>query len=122
MMLERLAAAVALTETLACGGASGNRDAAMGDARGGSDGPTACTAAGPIAVDLVADDKVRLAADLYTTGTTGAPGVILLHMIPPSNTKANYPRAFIDPLVARGFQVLNVNRRGAYLVMRAVSG
>lgn len=34
-------------------------------------------------------------------------------MIPPDNTRANYPRALIDALVARGVTVLNLDRRGA---------
>lgn len=77
------------------------------------DADAACLAAGPLARNLTTDDGVSLIADLYTTGTVGDPGVILLHMIPPGNTKDNYPATFIEPLVARGFQVLNVNRRGA---------
>ncbi|MCB9755932.1 MAG: hypothetical protein H6713_38920 [Myxococcales bacterium] len=59
------------------------------------------------------DDGVELVADLYTTGTTGAPAVILLHMIPPQNDRANYPAGFIEALRARGLTVLNLNRRGA---------
>jgi len=34
-------------------------------------------------------------------------------MIPPHHDRSNYPKAFIDALVAKGFTVLNVDRRGA---------
>lgn len=34
-------------------------------------------------------------------------------MIPPSNDRSNYPRAFIDALTSAGITVLNVDRRGA---------
>lgn len=78
-----------------------------------ADAEVSCTAGGPFARTLATDDGVELIADWYSTGNVGDPGVILLHMIPPANTKDNYPAEFIDPLVARGFQVLNVNRRGA---------
>ncbi len=62
---------------------------------------------------LRTDDGVALAADLYVSSTSNSPAVILLHMIPPSNSKANYPPAFAQALQSRGITVLNVNRRGA---------
>jgi dienelactone hydrolase len=64
-------------------------------------------------VALTTDDGVALEADLYLTGDAGGPGVILLHEIPPSNTRANYKAKFIDALVSRGMNVINVDRRGA---------
>jgi hypothetical protein len=103
---------VALVLTAACTSddAPANADAAAGNA----DAPAgACSAETVANITLTTDDGVDLVADSYTTGTVGDPGVILLHMIPPGNSKANYPATFIDPLVARGFNVINVNRRGA---------
>ncbi len=74
----------------------------------------ACPAGESLAIDLTTDDDVVLIADLYVSqNPLGGPAVILLHMIPPSNTKANYPVAFAEALQDRGFTVLNVNRRGA---------
>ncbi|MCH8799867.1 MAG: hypothetical protein IH963_03060, partial [Chloroflexi bacterium] len=63
---------------------------------------------------------------LDTTGTVGAPGVVLIHMIPPSNDRSNYPSEFITRLVDRGINVLNIDRRGANgpdsLAMTAYTG
>ena len=56
-------------------------------------------------------DGVTLAADFHPAA--GGRAAVLLHMIPPSNTRRNYPPEFIDALVERGFSVLNVDRRGA---------
>ena len=74
--------------------------------------PTACEP-GKSVVPLTTSDGVALEADLYTNGEEEGPGVVLLHMIPPSNDRSNYPQSFIDALVARGITVLNVDRRGA---------
>ena len=74
--------------------------------------PAACAApAGP--VSLTTADGVGLQADWYPAQSQGAPAVALFHMIPPSNDRGNYPRAFIDALTARGITVINVDRRGA---------
>ena len=73
----------------------------------------ACEAAGPVLTTLTTDDGILLTADLYTTGKRGGPAAVLLHMIPPSNDRSNYPAAFITALVSRGVAVLNVDRRGA---------
>jgi hypothetical protein len=78
----------------------------------GTDGEE-CTAAGPVEVTLTTEDGINLIADVYTTGTTGAPSVILLHEYPLAATKATWPATFIDGLVTRGYNVINVNRRGA---------
>ncbi len=64
-------------------------------------------------VSFSTSDGVRLEADLATPGLARGPGVILLHMIPPSNDRSNYPRDVVEALVARGVTVLNVDRRGA---------
>jgi hypothetical protein len=59
------------------------------------------------------EDGINLIADVYTTGEVGAPGVVLLHMIPPGNSKSNFPESFITALTDKGLNVINVNRRGA---------
>ena len=111
MMTRVFSIGIALLIGSSCGD-SGNGDNNNGDAAH-TDSAAICTAGGPVMVTLTTDDGVKLIADHYSTGTTGAPGVLLLHMIPPGNSKANYTSAFIDPLVAKGFDVLNINRRGA---------
>jgi pimeloyl-ACP methyl ester carboxylesterase len=74
--------------------------------------PTCPTIDGEV-VQLTTQDGLTLEADLYTTGNPGAPAAVLLHMIPPSNTRSNYPQSFISALTDRGITVLNVDRRGA---------
>jgi len=64
-------------------------------------------------ISLVTQDEVTLAADYHPVDTEGAPAVILLHMIPPSNTRADWPLTFRERLVAQGITVLSVDRRGA---------
>ena len=61
---------------------------------------------------LTTDDGVELASDFWA-GTRGGAGIVLLHMIPPHHTKANFPASFIQQLVEHGWSVINVNRRGA---------
>lgn len=82
------------------------------DAAAASDLPARCEA-GAAVVSFTTSDGVRLEADLVTPGLAGGPGAILLHMIPPSNDRSNYPRDVVEALVARGITVLNVDRRGA---------
>jgi pimeloyl-ACP methyl ester carboxylesterase len=87
---------------------------ASGDAGGPADaGDPSCPAVDGEVVQLTTEDGETLAADLYTSGQKGGRAVVLLHMIPPTNTRRNYPRAFIDALLERGISVLNVDRRGA---------
>ncbi len=88
--------------------AGSTQDAAAPDAAA----PTCPTIDGEV-VQLTTEDGLTLEADLYTTGNPGAPAAILLHMIPPSNTRSNYPASFISALTDRGITVLNVDRRGA---------
>jgi len=83
-----------------------------GSGGSGNAGGTACTAAASV-VHLLTDDGVELEADHLTTGETGGPAVVLLHMIPPANDRTNYPQQFLDALLARKIQVLNLDRRGA---------
>ncbi len=93
-------------------------DAAAPDAEPVDLGPPdtglpACSARGPETVEVTTSDGQKLEGDLYTTGQAGGPAVVLLHMIPPSNTRQNYPANFIKALTDRGITVLNLNRRGA---------
>jgi len=61
---------------------------------------------------LTTRDGVALAADRYA-GAPGCPGIVLLHMIPPSNTRADWPANFISKLTENGWSVLALDRRGA---------
>ncbi len=63
-------------------------------------------------VTLTTRDGVDLEADLYA-GPPGCPGIVLLHMIPPSNTRADWPPEFISKLTGHGWSVLALDRRGA---------
>lgn len=67
----------------------------------------------PVAVSLSTQDGLTLEADFYPSGVVKGPAAVLLHMIPPSNDKSNFPVVFIEALRDRGLSVLNVNRRGA---------
>lgn len=64
-------------------------------------------------ITLETRDGVTLEADYLPAPTEGAPAVVLLHMIPPSNTRADWPASFRDQLTAKGWSVLAVDRRGA---------
>lgn len=103
----------------AIAGCGAESDAADPVAAAGDDMPSAsptvdCAEPGAaVPVMLRTDDALQLEADLYPSGVVGGPAVVLLHMIPPSNDKSNYPPEFIDAVVAAGYTVLNVNRRGA---------
>lgn len=64
-------------------------------------------------VSLTTRDGVTLAADHFAPPTCGAPGIVLLHMIPPSNDRTNWPRSFRVALRDAGFGVTSIDRRGA---------
>lgn len=66
----------------------------------------------PEVIALTTRDGVALQADRYA-GASDGPGFVLLHMIPPSNTRADWPRAFIDRLTCHGASVVAIDRRGA---------
>lgn len=106
---------VMLPFLVACGGAASTPDAATAssDAASGGDAGAACVAAPSQVVSFTTDDGVRLEADLVVTGEVAGPVAVLLHMVPPSNDRSNYPPAFIEALASRGVSVLNVDRRGA---------
>lgn len=68
---------------------------------------------GSLEVELKTADGVLLKADLLRAAGEKPPGIVLLHMLPPRNTRSNFRPAFVEGLAARGFTVLNVDRRGA---------
>ncbi len=82
----------------------------VGSEAGGD--PNACTGASQV-VTFTTSDGVTLEADFLPSGQVGGKAAVLLHMIPPSNDRSNYPRSFIDALAGAGYTVLNVDRRGA---------
>jgi pimeloyl-ACP methyl ester carboxylesterase len=57
-------------------------------------------------------DGVTLEADYLPSATQG-PAIVLLHMIPPGNTRADWPDSFQEALGAQGWSVMAVDRRGA---------
>ncbi len=73
----------------------------------------ACRPVGEAVVEFETPDGVEVEADYHTPGEEKPPTAILLHMIPPQHDRTNYPPEFRRKLVAAGFQVLNVDRRGA---------
>ena len=79
----------------------------------GADTGDACDVIDGAVVRFQTSDEVTLEADLYTTGDVASPTAILLHMIPPSNDRSNYPGVFVEALQLRGFNILNIDRRGA---------
>ena len=91
--------------------AAANPDAAARDPDAAPMGG-GCADEPPSVVQLTTDDGVDLVGDLHPSTPTGR-GAVLLHMIPPSNDRSNYPPAFIHALTERGFTVLNLDRRGA---------
>ena len=106
-----------LLALLACGADdstdtdSGTTDTELID----TDVEPACAAAGVVTAEvltLTTRDGVALEADRYA-GQPGCPGIVLLHMIPPSNTRADWPDNFISKLTAHGWSVLALDRRGA---------
>lgn len=66
----------------------------------------------PTVITVETRDGVTLEADFWA-GEPGAPGFVLLHMIPPSNTRTTWPRWFEKDLVREGYSVIAVDRRGA---------
>lgn len=75
--------------------------------------PVAWSAPESGVIQLTTRDDVTLEADYQAAASEGAPAVILVHMIPPSNTRADWPQAFRDQLHAKGWTILNLDRRGA---------
>jgi alpha/beta superfamily hydrolase len=64
-------------------------------------------------VQFGTEDGETLEADYRPATTAGAGAVVLLHMIPPGNTRTGYPEPVRNELADTGFAVLNVDRRGA---------
>jgi pimeloyl-ACP methyl ester carboxylesterase len=63
-------------------------------------------------ITVVARDGTVLEADYYPQAEP-APGLVLLHMIPPNFDRTSWPSTFIDAMFDAGFSVLVVDRRGA---------
>jgi len=78
----------------------------------GAASPTVC-AGDPQVVTFATADGVTLEADFVPSGQATGKSAVLLHMIPPSNDRSNYPDSFIGALTGAGYSVLNVDRRGA---------
>ena len=95
----------------AAGDSGPTDDAGEPEADGGAS--FGCEAPHTEVVTLTTDDGVTLEGDLYTSGALDAPGVVLLHMIPPNHDRTGYPVAFCEALAAQGYNVLNIDRRGA---------
>ena len=74
---------------------------------------TNCTTSDGTEVNIDTVDGETLAATWYQVNEKPQGTAVLLHMIPPGNTRANYPSEFIDALNQRCLNVLNVDRRGA---------
>ncbi|MFT5680213.1 MAG: pimeloyl-ACP methyl ester carboxylesterase [Myxococcota bacterium] len=64
-------------------------------------------------VTLTTRDGVDLVGDYYPADVAGSPGVVLLHMIPPSWDRTSWPDDFISALSGAGYSVLAIDRRGA---------
>jgi hypothetical protein len=95
------------------GGGGGAAGAGGSGGLAGSAGAAGECSAGASVVHFTTDDGLTLEADDYSTGEVGAPAVVLLHMIPPQNDRKNFPKEFIDAVLAKNVHVLNVDRRGA---------
>lgn len=78
----------------------------------GATQPQAC-AGEPQVVTFATADGITLEADFVPSGQATGKAAVLLHMIPPSNDRSNYPSEFINALAGAGYTVLNVDRRGA---------
>jgi len=63
-------------------------------------------------VTFATADGVDLVADYLPAQDPGMGAVVLFHMAPPSNDRAGFP-AHVRAAVGEGFNVLNVDRRGA---------
>ncbi len=64
-------------------------------------------------VTLTTRDDVSIVGDYYPAAAAGSPGVVLLHMIPPSWDRSSWPDSFISSLSGAGYSVLVIDRRGA---------
>jgi pimeloyl-ACP methyl ester carboxylesterase len=67
----------------------------------------------PVVVTVTTRDSVDLVADYYAASGPGRPGVVLSHMIPPSNDRSSWPVDFVTRLQAHDWGVVVVDRRGA---------
>lgn len=63
-------------------------------------------------ITLEARDGTTLEADYYPQPEP-SPGMVLLHMVPPSNDRTNWPSDFVQRMYDLGYSLLVVDRRGA---------
>ena len=64
-------------------------------------------------VRLETEDAVELVGDYIPPASSGGRAVVLVHMIPPTWTRASYPPRVREALAGTGAAVLNIDRRGA---------
>lgn len=110
--------ALALAATGGCASDTNGGERPEPAVDGGGEAPDAdpgprCAAGAPEVVSMTTTDGVELEADLLSAGVEGGPGVVLLHMIPPSNDRRGYPNGFLIALRDAGLAVVNLDRRGA---------
>jgi predicted alpha/beta-fold hydrolase len=99
---------LALTLALACTDTSSNTDEGVDSP--GEEPEWMAPTGGVVTVET--RDGVTLEADYLPSATQG-PAIVLLHMIPPGNTRADWPDSFQEALGAQGWSVMAVDRRGA---------
>jgi pimeloyl-ACP methyl ester carboxylesterase len=66
-----------------------------------------------VEVTVVTRDGVTLVADHYAAEGADRPGLVLLHMIPPTWDRTSWPVGFVTRLQAHDWHVLVLDRRGA---------
>lgn len=79
----------------------------------GTDSPPPFEPPGAGEITLTARDGTPLVADYYPQDRAGAPGLVLLHMIPPTWDRTSWPAPFVERMYGLGFSVVALDRRGA---------
>jgi len=100
-----------------CTTTPGDDDDDTGDDDTGSDDDTGdddtCEPPAGGVIQLQTQDGVTIVADYYPSTHCPAPGVVLLHMIPPQWDRTSWPAGFITQLNGNGWTVIVPDRRGA---------
>ena len=78
-----------------------------------TDAPVSYEAVAAETVTVQARDGVALVADVYLRPEADRPGIVLLHMVPPSYDRTTWPADFIAQLSEQGWSVVAIDRRGA---------
>lgn len=98
---------------IACSDPGTSKDSgATGDTDAETTAPTGGELPEPTVETFTTRDGVDLVGDVYA-GDPGAPGVVLLHMIPPAWDRASWPADFVSRLRSHGWWVVALDRRGA---------